>query len=297
MKSEKVKQRATAVRLRTWTLTLSIVIALVFYFLVQTVIKGDVDLIGFAITCVLQIVLHCMYFPEGELAGQRNETFIANREAYNEKATLITREKKIERLREYCKFEYDRRKRDYIEIKCGALGITMDEFDVLKQLSVKEIKKLDKYDFGDKVITFSRHKRRALYRLIFKPIPVEENSPSTIMSAVEKDDSRAVRDESIVNKRAAYLRIVIKAVFIGLFMAYIGYSWRNGITFEQIVELVTNLTTMFTTAVFSYSKGENEMKIYKCRFYIDLANFIDGFFEWDDKVVVVQPPTDASSGI
>ena len=61
------KKRAMTVRVRTLGLTIIIVIALVFYFIMQTTFKESINLIDFFFLCVVAILMHCIYFPDGEL--------------------------------------------------------------------------------------------------------------------------------------------------------------------------------------------------------------------------------------
>lgn len=287
-----VKNRTNTIRLRTWTLTLAIFITLIFYFLVTITTKQKMNLIDFSLLCVVQIVVYFLYFPDGELFGQKNDTFINNRTNYNEKATKINQDKRIGELREYCKFEYEERKKRYILNECGFIGITEEEFNILKQKDDKEIKNLTSYEFkyedGNKLIFFNKSKRKRLYKLIFCKIPVDENHPETIMSAVENNGNNAIKDGSISYRNKAYIRKFLIAVVIGGVFTYIGYTLRTGIGITEIVSILMYLTTLITTAVMSFTSGETCSKVYKNRFYVDLANYIDGFNEWADKNKPIQ---------
>lgn len=283
------KQRLTTIRLRTWTLTLAIIIALVFYFLVTITTKQSISWVDFVLLCTVQILCHSLYFPDGDLFGQKDSSFISNKESYNEKAGAINQNKDIAKLREYCKVEFEDRKQRYILSECGIIGITLEELDVLKQKSEKEIKKLKAFETVEvvdgkekrKIITFSKFKRKKLHALIFKALPVEENHPETIMSAIETNGNKAIKDGSIAYKTHSYIRKIMQAVIVGGIFAYIGYTLRDGIGFTEIVQIVMYLTTLFTTAVISFSSGETCSRVYKCKFYLELSNFIDGFNEWN----------------
>lgn len=286
--SAKVKDGASSVRIRTWTLTLAICVLLVFYFLVQVTTKSAINVVDFVFVCSLQIIAHCLYFPEGDLFGQRNTTFISNKNAYNTRATEINQNKKIARLRKYCQYDYEERKKRYILNECGALGITENELEILKHLSKKQIKKLTRYEFtsGDneelsKFVFFSPLKRKRLFNLIFKSIPVEPNHADTILSAVGNDGTSAVQDSSIGYRAKSYTKRVLQSVLIGGVLAYIGYTVRDGVGITEVVQILMYLTSLFSTAVLSFSSGETCSKVYKSRFYIDLVNFIDAFNEWD----------------
>lgn len=283
-----VKQRVSTLRIRTYVMTISILVCLIFWLFVNITTKEAINWVDFVLLCIVQILIYTSYFPDGELFGATNPSFINNKKTYNDKATLINSQQQIGLLREYCKVDYERRLKTYIETECGAMGITLDELEELKKLDEKQVKELKSYTFSygteekpdDKIVRFGKRKRKKLYNLIFKPIPVEENHPETIMSAIENDGRKAIRDTSVTYKTKSYIGKVIKAITIGGVLAYIGFTARNGIGVAEIARICVYLTTIIVNAVVAYSAGETCTKVYKNRFYIDLANFIDGFNEW-----------------
>lgn len=283
------KTRLISIRLRTWTLTLAIIVTLIFYLLVNVVTRQTINWIDFVLLCILQITIHSMYFPDGELFGQKDKSFIDNKKAYNNKADDLNSKGEFKKLREYCKYEYEERKKAYIIKECSFIGITPEELEDLKQKDTKYIKKLKIYETSEEVngeiksriVFLTRKKRKHLKALLFKPLPVEENHPETIMSAVENNGIRAIKDGSIKYKAKSYIRKIFTAVVVGGIFAYIGYTMRDGFGFAQVVSISMYLTTLFTTAVTAFTSGETCSKVYKNHFYIDLANFIDGFNEWN----------------
>lgn len=285
------KQRVETIRLRTWTLTLAILITLALYLLVNVTTKQSINWVDFVILCVMQIVVHSLYFPDGDLFGQKDSAFINNKTAYNNKASLVNDNKEIASLRKYCDFEFEERKERYILNQCSIIVITLEELEMLKQKTEKEIKKLEKFETKEiidgeekgRLIFFSKHKRKILYNLIFKPIPVEKNYPETIMSAVENNGNKAIRDGSISYKAHSYIRKILMAVVVGGIFAYIGYTLRDGFGFTQVVQICMYITTLFTTAVMAFTSGEICSKVHKSHFYLDLANFLDSFNEWNSK--------------
>ena len=281
---QSIKSRTATIRLRTWTLTLAIIVALCFYLLVNVGFRAGLNPIDFCLIVVLQVILYCLYFPEGELFGQKSTTFIANKKTYNEKATMINQRHLIGSLREYCKIEYERRKKEYIANECGHLGITIEELEMLKTKTPKEIKELEtwevEYKDGNKLIIFDKGKRRRLAKLLFKELPVEENHAETILSAVENNGNHAIKDQSLSYKTRSYIKKFLIALVVGGIFAYIGYTLRDGIGLPEIVSIISYTCTMFTTAVMAFTSGEKCSKVYKNNFYVELYNFIDGFFEW-----------------
>lgn len=285
------KQRVETIRLRTWTLTLAILISLALYLLVNVTTKQSINWIDFVLLCTMQIIVHSLYFPDGDLFGQKDTAFINNKSAYNEKASEINEKKEIANLRKYCNYEFEERKQRYIQNQCGLIGITLEELELLKQHDEKYILELQSFETKEivngeeksRLIFFSKHKRKILYNLIFKPLPVEKNYPETIMSAVENNGNKAIRDGSISYKAQSYIRKILTAVVVGGIFAYIGYTLRDGFGFAQVVQICMYITTLFTTAVMAFTSGETCSKVHKSHFYLDLANFIDGFNEWNSK--------------
>lgn len=285
------KQRFETVRLRTWTLTLAILISLALYIVVNVSTRQSINWVDFVLLCTMQIVVHSLYFPDGDIFGQKDTAFISNKGAYNKKANEINEKKEIANLRKYCNFEFEERKQRYIQNQCGLIGITVEELELLKQHDEKYILELQSFETKEivkgeeksRLIFFSKHKRKILYDLIFKPLPVEKNYPETIMSAVENNGNKAIRDGSISYKIHSYIRKILTAVVVGGIFAYIGYTLRDGFGFAQVVQICMYITTLFTTAVMAFSSGETCSKVHKSHFYLDLANFIDGFNEWNSK--------------
>lgn len=270
--------RFKAVRLRTITLSLVILVTLILYLLVNVITKQSIDFIDFVIMATLQIVIQYIYFPDGEIFGQQNQTFINNRDTYNEKALNINTKGNFGKLREYCEYEFQKRRKEYIINECGYIGITLDELEVLKQTKIE--KDLKFIELKGKYIHLTRKKRKHLLKLIFDRLPIEKNQPETIMSAIENNGHKAIGDKSQTFKLISRITTIFKAVVIGGFLAYIGYTAKDGIGFVEVVKMCMYVTTMLTSAVFSFSGGERCSSVYKNQFYIDLSNFIDGFEEW-----------------
>lgn len=289
-----IGHKALSLRTRTWTLTLALAIALILYFAVQVVAKDSINWIDFLFLLAIIMLSHSIYFPDGELFGQTGEVFTSNRTAYNDKASRINRLMIIGKLRKYCEIEFEERKEKYIANECGALGITLPELELLKQKTKKEIKALEVWEVFDqkqensKLIIFSKHNKKRLLKLLFKPMPVEKNNAETILSAVDNDMNKAIKDGSVVYKKKSFVRKFLMAGLIGGLLAYIGYTFRDGFGFEQIVQIFIYLTSMFSTSVLAFNSGETCSKVHKNLFYVELSNYIDGFFEWAG----VQPEAD-----
>lgn len=285
--SDNVVKRVNTVRIRTWTLTLAIITALVLYFLVNVIMKQSIDVVDFVFMATIQILTHCLYFPDGDLFGQKDNAFIKNKEAYNLKAEQIIEQKMQGKLREYCKVEFEQRKERYKNAMLSYLDITQEEYDLLKTKSEEEILSLDKFEYVSngqtRVLVFNKSRRKGLHKLLFKPIPVTMNEPELIMSGIENNRNLAIRDESISYKVREYIKKFIMAIIFGAFLAYIGYTIKDGVSFADIVKIVTDLVTLMSTAVMSFSSGENCSRVYKKNFYLNLSNFIDGFMEWNGR--------------
>lgn len=293
---KKVKSRVSAVRLRAIVVTVGIIFGLILYIFVNLITKQAMSWIDFCLLVVLQYLVYATYFPEGELYGERDEKYIKNKDAYNDKATLVNEEHKINKLREFCKVDYQRRIQTYIENECGALDITLEELEQLKVLKEEQfvkIKKEKQYSFktydekgevkSEKIMPISRHKYKRLYNLIYKPLPVEENHAETIMSAVENNGYKAISNGSKSFKSINFILKAFQVVLTAVILAYIGYQARDGVGLEEIFRMFMYLFTIVANATTAYTTGETCTKVYKTRFYIELCNFIDEFREWESQ--------------
>lgn len=288
----KVKSGTHTIRVRTWTLSVAIIGAIILYFLVQVGFDSEVNLVDLLFLSTIQIVVHFLYFPDGDLFGQKAPVYVSNKNTYNDKATEITENGRVGKLREYCVVEYNRRRQLYIATVCGHIGIEVKDYERLMQLPQEEVKHLKSVETAGKTIYLTKKRRKWLYDLIFEPLPVETNDPETILSATEEHFGAAVNDESVHYRKKQNVKRVIQSFVVGTALAYIGYTSRDGITLAVIVKTVVNLVSVFTTAVMSFSRGETCSSVYRNRFYVKLSNFIDGFNEWRKQEEEMKTPTE-----
>lgn len=281
------KNRFEVIRFRTFFLTVTILITLIFFFLVNIGKSEKFDFIEFALICTVQLVIYYVYFPDGDLFGQQNQVYIANKKIYNEKATQINQNGLMIKLREFCKYDFEVRKERYINNNLGYIGITKEEFEILKQKNENFIKTLKSYEFKNgektKIVYFDKHKRKTLYNLIFKKIPIEENCPETILSATENNGSNAIKDGTKIYKKITFISRFLKVVMIGGILAYISYTFKNGIGISEITQILTYLTAIISNAIMSFNAGEKCSRVYKNQFYVELSNFIDEFNEYSKR--------------
>lgn len=276
---EKIKLRT-----RTLALTFALAIGIVFYCLMQWVITGNIDLVSLIISGLIQISTHFAYYDDGKIYGEKDGGFKANKDAYNANANKVNDDNKFSELKEYCQVEFNERKQRYLNAKFSYIGISESDFILLKQMSENEIKRLEKFENRETIIYFTRKKRKVLYDLIFKPLPIEPNEPEFIMSAVSFDKSKGIKDKSVLFEKITHLRVVLKATILALFIAYIGISFRENFSLESIIEMVYFIIVMVYTAIVSFSSGEKHTRIYKTNFYNELTMFLDGFFEYMKKL-------------
>ena len=102
--------RVKAVRLRTWLVTATIVVTLTLLLFVNFG-WSEFSLVDFVCLSIIQIMAHVSYFSDGESFGTTDPLFIKNKEAYNSKANAINENRETAKLREYCDYEYEERKR------------------------------------------------------------------------------------------------------------------------------------------------------------------------------------------
>lgn len=275
-----VKLKTQSIRLRTLSLTILIIFALCFYVVVNVTTNQSFNWIDFAFVCMIQIISFGLYFSEGEVFGQKDKGFLANKEAYNTNANDVNINGEFSELREYCEFEYQERKNRYVVNQCGLIGITPDELEIFKAMSGEQIKKLTSHEYNGKIKFFTKKQVKLLYKLIFEPIPVQKNQPETIMSAIENDGTSKIQDGSIPFKRHEFTKKILVVLVVGLVFGYVGYTLRDGFNLAKFVQIFMYITTLFTTAIMAFSNGETCQKVHKSHFYLELNNFIESFKEW-----------------
>lgn len=274
-----IKDKTSSLRLRTIILTSALIIGIIFYSLFQWIINDSLDITGLIIAGTLQLLTHFSYFEDGKIYGQRDNVFELNKKAYNDKANKVNDEKQFAKLKIYSRIEYEERKSRYLNAKFSLIGISNEDFELLKQKSEKEIKKLKKFENNGKIIFFTKKRRKALYNLIFKPLPIEPNEPEYIMSAVSFEKSRAIKDKSSNFEKIIHTKTILKVTILAVFIAYVGITLKN-FSWVNIIDMFFYIIVVITTAIFSFSYGEKYTKIYKCNFYNELTMFLDGFFEY-----------------
>lgn len=284
-----VKDRAVSLRLRTLILTGLILVMLILYCIVQIVLNQKINVVDMIIIGIIQVLTFSAYYPDGQNFGTSNTVFVANKKAYNEKANYVNNHQLQEKLGEYCEYEYEKRKKEWYENQCGILGISLDELDKIKQsYTEEEIKRLEsittkriiKGEEQEVVIHFGKKQRKRLHSVIFNPCPVEKNEAKAILSACEIKREKRIMDGSLANTSANIKVFILRAAMMMVFIGYIGYALRDGFSFANIMQFGMFFGTMIGTAVTAYTQGETNTKVYKNRYYVELDNFLAGFFEW-----------------
>ena len=285
------KHRLQAVRLRTWIVTFTILISLAFWIVLSVTTRDTISWIDFIMLCIVQTLGHFAYFPDGEAFGQTDKRYVANKENYNRLATQINNDDKYYRLRDYCAYEFEERKAQYVNTMLGYIGITEKEFEEIKLMTTKEIKELKEFEITEKVkgdeqkriVHFNKYKRRILHDLIFKPLPVQRNEADTIVSGKDVDITERVQDHSEPEKKKTHGAKIAKIILVGLLLAYITWNIRDGFGLGDVARLITYTGSLLITAIMSFTSGERIQKIYKTDFYVELSQFIEKFYEWDKK--------------
>lgn len=273
-------KKSLTFRIRTIILTAILIVSLIFYFLVSTIFKNKMNWIDFIMLASVQIIMHFLYYPDGELNGEKDETYTSNKNAYNTKANEVNSKRQVKHLEEYTKVDFENRKQLYIQTQLGYIGLDMTDYEYLLD-HIKEMRLKGKYvQINGRMITLNRFSKGILKKILYKKLPVELNTTTTIMSANENSVESKIKDKSKTYTLIMHLKKIFTATIVGGFLAYIGYTKKDSFGLEDFTMMMIDLTSMLSTAVLSYSSGETATKKYKCEFYVELSLFLDNFFEW-----------------
>jgi hypothetical protein len=236
--------------------------------------------IDFIMLASVQIIMHFLYYPDGELNGEKDKTYTSNKNAYNTKANEVNSKRQVKHLEEYTKVDFENRKQLYIQTQLGYIGLDMNDYEYLLD-HIKEMRLKGKYvQINGRMITLNRYTKGVLKKILYKKLPVELNTTTTIMSANENSVESKIKDKSKTYTLIMHLKKIFTATIVGGFLAYIGYTKKDSFGLEDFTMMMIDLTSMLSTAVLSYSSGETATKKYKCEFYVELSLFLDNFFEW-----------------
>lgn len=278
--NNRVKVHNVIFRIPTLIFTVLMVMTLGIYFLVSVSMGSKLDVPNFLLLGTMEIVTYYLYFPDGQLKGQNDTRYINNKQTYNTKASKVNAKRQIKNLQEYCIVEYKDRIKEYIETELGYCDLDWDDYLYMKE----NLKPTDFYikseiTINGRSLYLDKAKYKRLTNLLFKDMPVRANNSRTILSAVESNSVSAIRDKSKKDKTLTQIRMVFKVISIALFSGYMLITNKDGISLTTIAMFLMDIFAIVTIAV-TYVQGENNQKIHKANFYMDLSIFIDNFYEW-----------------
>jgi hypothetical protein len=221
-----------------------------------------------------------LYYPDGQLKGQASERYITNKENYNTNANKVNKKRQNRNLQDYCVYEYKQRIQEYIETQLGYCDLNYNDYLYLKdRITEKELKRSKYVNINGEEVYLSKASKKILYRLLFKKMPVKANTSKMMLSAVESRAEASIRDKSKRDKALSDLRMIIKIGAIAYFSGYMIVTTK-AFTFETVVQMVMDLTSILVVIVLSYYMGEKNQRVYKADFYMELSQFLENFFEW-----------------
>lgn len=281
VKGARIKYKSTIIRIPTILFSFLMIGTLTIYFLVSVQFGSNLDWANFILLGTMEVATFYLYYPDGQLKGQISDRYINNKQAYNSKASKVNAKRQVKNLQAYCIVEYKERIKEHIETELGYCDLDYNDYVYLKShISEQILKRSKSIEIDGKMVYLDKHKKKRLYALLFKKMPVNPNNSRTILSAVESNSQSAIVDGSKKDKTNAQIRMVFKVLSIALFSGYMVVNNRDGLTLTAIAQLVMDLFAIFLIAIVSYMQGENNQKTYKANFYMDLSIFLDNFYEW-----------------
>lgn len=279
--NNRVKVHNVIFRVPTLIFTVLMVMTLGIYFLVSVSMGSNLDVPNFLLLGTMEVVTYYLYFPDGQLKGQNDVRFVNNKQIYNAKASKVNAKRQIKNLQEYCIVEYKDRIKEYIETELGYCDLDWNDYLYMKEnLRPSDLIIKSEITINGRSIYLDKTKHKRLTNLLFRDLPVRANNSRTILSAVESNSIAAIRDKSKKDKTLTQIRMVFKVLSIALFSGYMLITNKDGISLTTIAMFLMDLFAIVTIAVTSYVQGENNQKIHKANFYMDLSIFIDNFYEW-----------------
>ena len=281
LSKNRVRVHNTILRVPTILFTFLMVGTLVIYFLVSVSFGSTLDVPNFILLGTMEVVTYYLYFPDGQLKGQNSDRFINNKTSYNTKASKVNQKRQIKNLQEYCIVEYKDRIKEYIETQMGYCDLDYNDYLWLRDnMTYSQFKHCKEIVVNDKSVYLDKSKRKRLKNVLYKKLPIEANNSRTILSAVETNSQAAIRDQSKKDKMFSQFRMALKVLSIAFFSGYMLVTAKDGFNMTTLAMFVLDLFAIMVVAITSYMQGEINQKTYKANFYMDLAIFLDNFYEW-----------------
>jgi hypothetical protein len=275
-----VRTKHLIVRIPTIIFTIVMFITLGLYFLVNVICGSTLDVPNFIMLAFMETTSYLLYYPDGQLKGQASERYLTNKENYNTNANKVNKKRQNRNLQDYCVYEYKQRIQEYIETQLGYCDLNYNDYLYLKdRITEKELKRSKYVNINGEEVYLSKASKKILYRLLFKKMPVKANTSKMMLSAVESRAEASIRDKSKRDKALSDLRMIIKIGAIAYFSGYMIVTTK-AFTFETVVQMVMDLTSILVVIVLSYYMGEKNQRVYKADFYMELSQFLENFFEW-----------------
>jgi hypothetical protein len=274
-----IKEELSTIRHRAWAFTGMLIVTIISYLIVNVFFKDALNIADVIIVLTFQIAVIAIWFPEGEAKGECTTAFISNRKNYNERAENIIVQGKIERLADYCEYEFLERCKNFKQSILSKFGLTIQNYQDVKTLTKKQIKtirKMEKQVFG-----------------------IKPNNVRTIMCGVEIDYRGAISNGSDRAKKLAFINQFAVSLIFSTVLGYIGYS-AHSISLEDVIRAFFYISLITYRLIAAYRHGYENITIRKNKFYVDLINFINCFWEWDKNIkkeVANEPRNDTAESL
>jgi hypothetical protein len=255
-----IRDELSTIRHRAWAFTGMLTITLISYLIISVFFKDTLNIADVIIALTLQMAVMAIWFPEGEAKGECTTVFISNRKTYNEKAETIITRGRIESLGEYCEYEFLERCKNFKQSVLTRLGLTVQNYKDTETLNKEQVK--------------------AISAMEKKVLQIKPNNERTIMCGVEIDDTEAVGNSADRAKKLAFINQFVVSLVFSILLGYIGYT-THSIGFEDIIRALFYICLIAYRLIAAYRQGYENITIRKNKFYVDLINFINCFWEWE----------------
>ena len=250
--------------------TIFCTLAIVSFIYVQFDIAIKLDagyIIRVVLSLALQILLICIWIPEGKKNGEKTESYKANKEYINSEIGLISSKRLYKPLDDFCEWATQQNILAYIIDKCNKIHINYNRYksdtEYANGLTDKEREKVAKYE------------KKAL--TVVKPINANEITACSHLSARKFDTTN---HEKTTETIGIVVKIIVSAVMV---ICTVSFNVSQSKSFaEGFAELVFWLTVIAGTIYFSLSSGYNLTAVTRNDYFKRLADFFQRFHAWQD---------------
>lgn len=256
-------------------LTTILVIALIFLIFASIGTSFELDnkfWFRFITGAVITLLVVSIWLPSGKEKGEKDAVYISNKNAYDDRADLISKNQEHKKLRNFCKYKTQKKKEEKILAILGNVNLDYKDYETLLKSKATIEKIQENTEFND-------NQKKVLIRLITKGVKVKPYNAEQITTGIENYKGDKLNNQEKIRQFFYMFSRIVISFGIMFFMASFVITEKS-VTMADIAQLFIWLVAICTNLIGSYLYGIKLIVVFRNQYYIKLYNFLSEFDEW-----------------